>query len=79
MVPSIPQKYSFWPFLRPMRGTKRPQTNISKSACVVLNVTYLYHAIWGLNHLDFSGYNNIYSDFTHFVAFWVYLGAPMGP
>ena len=28
-----------------------------------------YRAIWGLNNLDFRGYNKLYSDFTHFEAF----------
>ena len=37
-----------------------------------------FQANWGLNHLEFSGYNKIYPDFTHFRAFWAYLGAPRG-
>jgi hypothetical protein len=34
-----------------------------------LNVIYLFQAIWGLNNLDFRGYNKLYSDFTYFEAF----------
>jgi hypothetical protein len=30
---------------------------------------YLFVAIWGLNHLDFTGYNNIYLDFANLGAF----------
>jgi hypothetical protein len=26
---------------------------------------YLFEAIWGLNHLDFTGYNKIYPDFVN--------------
>jgi hypothetical protein len=43
-----------------MRGPWRPQTNIFYFVCVALVVIYLFHASWGLNHLDFSGYNKIY-------------------
>ena len=41
-----------------------------------------FQANWGLNHLEFSGYNKIYPDFTHFGTFLAYLGAtgaPRGP
>jgi len=51
----------FLAFWRPTRGPLGPQTNISQFVCVVLVILYLSHAIWGLNHLDSSGYNKIYS------------------
>ena len=43
----------------------------------MLDVIYLFQAIWSLNNLDIRGYNNLdirgynklYSDFTHFEAF----------
>ena len=35
----------------------------------MLDVIYLFQAIWSLNNLDFRGYNKLYSDFTHFEAF----------
>ena len=36
----------------------------------MLNVIYLFEAIWGLNHLDFIGYNKIYTDFARLGAFY---------
>ena len=35
----------------------------------MLDVIYLFQAIWSLNNLDIRGYNKLYSDFTHFEAF----------
>ena len=43
----------------------RPQINISKHLCILLNVTYLFEAILGLNHLDLKGYIHFYSDFAY--------------
>jgi hypothetical protein len=36
----------------------------------VLNVINLFEAIWGLNHLDFTGYNKINPDFANLGAFF---------
>ena len=47
-------------FERTMSSLWGPQTNISYFVYIVLVVIYLFHASWGLNHLDFSGYNKIY-------------------
>ena len=44
----------------------------------MLDLIYIFYVIWGLKHLDFSGYSKIYSDFTYFGAFWAYLGAYFG-
>ena len=46
--------------------------------CMCSAKCYVFQANWGLNHLEFSGYNKIYLDFTHFGAFWAYLGAYLG-
>ena len=35
----------------------------------MLNVINLFEAIWGLNHLDFTGYNKINPDFASLGAF----------
>ena len=35
----------------------------------MLNVIYLFEAIWGLTYLDFTGYNKIYPDFVNLGAF----------
>jgi hypothetical protein len=42
-----------------MRGPWGPQIDILDFVRVVLVVIYLFHASWGLNHLDFSGYIKI--------------------
>jgi uncharacterized membrane protein len=52
-----------------------PQTNILYFICIVLVVIYLFHAIWGLNHLDFSGYYKIKQDIAHVEAHIATLGA----
>jgi hypothetical protein len=44
------------------------QTNISQFISVVLVVIYLFQAICGLNHLDFSGDNKIKPDIDYFEA-----------
>ena len=36
----------------------------------MLNVIYLFEAIWGLTYLDFTGYNKIYPDFVNLGAFF---------
>ena len=45
------------------------QTNIYESLCIVLNVIYLFEAIWGLDHLNFTGYDKIHPDFASIGAF----------
>jgi hypothetical protein len=45
----------------------------------VLNVTYQFQAIWGLNNLDFTGYEKIYSSFGDMLPFEGPWEAPMGP
>jgi hypothetical protein len=49
-----------------MGGLWRPHTNICQFECVVIVGIYLFQAIWGLNHLDFSGYNKIYPVVAQF-------------
>ena len=44
---------------------ERIQTNICQVECVLVGI-YLFQAIWALNHLDFSGYNKIYSVVAQF-------------
>ena len=56
---------------RPMRSRLWTQTNIYE----FLNVIYLFEAIWGVNHLDFTGFNKIYPDFASLGAFLAGLGA----
>ena len=51
---------------RPMRSPWEPQTNIGQFICVFLVGIYLCQAIWGLNHLDVSGYIKIYPVIAHF-------------
>jgi hypothetical protein len=51
-----------------MRSPWEPQTNIFYFVCIVLVVIYLFHASWGLNHLDFSGNNKIQPDVAHLEA-----------
>ena len=41
----------------------------------MLNVINLFEAIWGLNHLDFTGYNKINPDFANLEAFLALLQA----
>ena len=68
----------FLAFWRPMRGAWVPQTNIFYFVCLILVVIYLYHASWGLNHLDINSYKNLYPDVAHFAAHVEYLGPFQG-
>ena len=67
---------AFWPFWRsmgdlwgPMGSPQWTRTNNYKFICIVLNITYLFEAIWGLNHLYFTGYSKIYPDFA---SLWLF-------
>ena len=55
---------AFWPFEPPWGapGDSRPILVSLYVYCVVLVVIYLFQAIWGLKHLDFSGYYKILPD-----------------
>ena len=44
-------------------------TNISKFSLILLIITYLFEVIWGLNNLNFTSDNKIYSDFYQFWGF----------
>ena len=52
-----------------MWALREPQNNGCEFLCLVLDVIHLFQAIWGLNSLDFSGYNKIYPDITRFEDF----------
>ena len=52
-----------------MWALREPQNNGCEFLCLVLDVINLFQAIWGLNSLDFSGYNKIYPDITRFEDF----------
>ena len=43
----------------------------------MLDVIYLFQAIWSLNNLDIRGYNKLYSDFTHFEAYQNWQNCPI--
>ena len=44
-------------------------TNIYKYLCKVLKVTYLFEAIWEINHIDLTGYNKICPDLASLGTF----------
>ena len=45
--------------LKTHEGPVETHTNIFYFVYLVLVVIYLFHASWGLNRLDFNGYNKI--------------------
>ena len=51
--------WGFFVFWRPMSGPWGSETNMCQFLCVVLVGIYLFQAIWGLIHLDFSGCTKI--------------------
>jgi hypothetical protein len=51
---------------RSFKGPSSLKTNVFKSICLILNVTYLFQAIRGSNNLDFTGYEKIEPSFD----FW---------
>jgi len=60
------------PFLRLVGALGDPARLFSISV-VVLIVKDLFQTIWGLNHIDFTGYYKIYPNFAkkiHFFAFF---------
>ena len=75
MYPDLNHLGAFWACF----GAPRDPGPIFWNLCVVLYVTYVFPANWGLNHLEFSGYNKIYPDFNHFGAFQANFGALRGP
>ena len=39
---------------------------------ILLNITYLFEVIWGLNNLNFTSDNKIYPNFCQFWGFWLF-------
>ena len=82
LVQDIPRFCIFWGYWACFKVCKGPLDTLNKIFRISMSSTKVYLANSSYLRLKIAHFHWIYQvipDFTHFLAFWVYLGAPRGP